>query len=215
MRKSILLGGVGLAVLLGAAAITMQPVSVKAADHLDPPDRVGLAIEDPDTPADIADLFAWHTADSLVVIVTYAGPSAPAENQKATYDRDVLYRVRIDTDQDSKSDHDILVRFGTNVAGQWGVMAENVPGENGPVWGSVETAIDGANGSKLWAGLVDDPFFFDSEGFQTTLSTGTLSFTATDFFAGLNVSAIVLEIPLTALADTVWVWADTGRIGEG
>ena len=44
------------------------------------------------------------------------------------------------------------------------------------------------------AGRFDDPFFFDFQGFQDTLSGTPPGFTGTDAFAGADVSAIVLEI---------------------
>ena len=67
------------------------------------------------------------------------------------------------------------------------------------------------------AGLFDDPFFFDLQGFRETTSTGTLSFDNTrDFFAGQNVSAVVIEIPTSRIANgtnPVDIWATTARFG--
>ena len=83
------------------------------------------------------------------------------------------------------------------------------------VVGPVETEIAGDNG-KVWTGLRDDPFFFDLAGFQATVSSGTISFNpANDFFAGSNITTIVMEVPLTAVTvDTATgkklsIWATT------
>ena len=69
-------------------------------------------------------------------------------------------------------------------------------------------------GGKLFAGLRDDPFFFDFVSF------GTLTFCttdpATDFFAGLNVSAIVLEVRTAQLLDAtpnIGVWGTVNLDG--
>ena len=67
----------------------------------------------------------------------------------------------------------------------------------------------------FWAGLREDPFFFDLTGFQETLSTGTVSFVNDrDFFAQKNISAIVIELETEDLGGTtLQVWATTSRIG--
>src|SRR5439155_5770783 len=71
---------------------------------------------------------------------------------------------------------------------------------------------------KAFAGRRDDPFFFDLAAFlghnvgdptvkRTFCDSGT-----TDFFAGRNVSSIVLELPsslLTGDSSNIGVWAST------
>ncbi|MCA9729372.1 MAG: DUF4331 family protein, partial [Candidatus Eisenbacteria bacterium] len=67
----------------------------------------------------------------------------------------------------------------------------------------------------VFAGWRDDPFFFDLAGYQMTLQTGDLSFDSTrDSFAGLNVTAIVVEMDLSAALGSgskINLWATTGR----
>ena len=71
--------------------------------------------------------------------------------------------------------------------------------------GKTEQNITTVGGCKVRAGLFDDPFFFDLNGFKNNFM-----FTGSDFFAGMNVTAIVLEIPRTELGGTsVGVWART------
>ncbi len=110
------------------------------------------------------------------------------------YDRDVLYTVHLDRDGDAISDHDIHVRFGDDGEGNHGVQVSNLPGCDGAIEGPVESVL--SDGSlAVFAGLRDDPFFFDLTGFRETLATGALAFDADrDFFAGTNVLAIVLRM---------------------
>lgn len=199
-------------VVVGLAAIASLLLThdgVHAADHNEAPGAMM------DNPADIADFYAWHTdSDTLVAVVTFAGLKAAGE--PATYDLDVLYGIHIDHNDDNLADIDIWCRFGTNGAmDMTGVQCLNIPGADGPVEGPVETNIDGGNGVTLWAGLRDDPFFFDLEGFQATLMMGTLMFDSTrDSLAGLNVTAIVIEMPAGDAAGggtTLQTWATTGR----
>jgi hypothetical protein len=85
------------------------------------------------------------------------------------------------------------------------------------VEGAVETVIDGGGGTRVHAGYHDDPFFFDLQGFRTTLMTGTLSFVNDrDSFADQNDSAVVIEMPLDAVSptnDPFSVWVTTARAG--
>ena len=59
-------------------------------------------------------------------------------------------------------------------------------------------------GGQAWAGLADDPFFFDLQALndQVKHAGGSRTFCdagKTDFFAGFNVSAIVLEASPTRI----------------
>lgn len=204
--------GAGIAAL-GIAWFAQQH-SAQAADHSDPPNRVGAAVD----AADIADLYAWHSDDgqNLSVVLTFAGPVAPAADQAGMYDPDVLYGVHIDNSGSNDANFDIWVRFAQNDLGDWGVQVTNLPGEAAPVVGPVDTTIDAPNGAKVYTGLHDDPFFFDLEGFEMTLMNGSLEFDNTrDSFAGQNVTAIVLEMPLSALSpndESLSIWTTSSRI---
>jgi hypothetical protein len=182
-----------------------------AADHADAP----TSKEDP--PADITDLYAWHTDDRIVVGLGFAGYSEVGT--PPVFDRDVLYGIHVDNDGDSLADWDVWVRFGRNDAGEWGVQVENLPGATETVVGPVESTIDAGLGLRVFAGLRDDPLFFDLFGFKETLDTETLAFDATrDSFAGLNTTMIVVEMSLDAVAagsSTLQVWATTARKAGG
>lgn len=199
----------GMTVLGGLAIASLSVLSSAshAADHADAP-----ATKD-DHAADITDLYAWHDASKINVILGFAGLSeagVPAE-----YDAGVLYQIHIDNTGDLVSDYDVLVRFGQSSTGEWGVKVEDLPGIADPIIGPVETVIEAGIGLRVYAGLRDDPFFFDLDGFKETLAEGTLSFDNTrDSFAGTNVTAIALEMSRDALTSdkgVLSIWASTGR----
>ena len=194
-----------------AALVSLYQPLVQAADHTDSP----AAADDP--AADIADFYVWHTEDDrLVSVLTFAGLGEAGAS--ATYDGEMLYGIHIDRDGDNVSDHDIWFRFGQDVEGNWGVMASDLPGESAPLIGAVDESLQGDGGAMLYAGLREDPFFFDFEGFTDTLATGTLSFDGTrDSFAGTNVTALVVDMARAGAADgatSLQMWATASRKSE-
>ncbi|NOY91435.1 MAG: DUF4331 domain-containing protein [Deltaproteobacteria bacterium] len=216
----------GMALLLAAVTwLGWTPPDARAADHGEAP---GAAA---DQPADIADYFAWHKEDGgMVVVLSFAGNVTPAAGQTGTYDADVLYGIHF-SDSGSAgtpaygSTHDIWVRFGQNEAGEWGLEVTGLPGEDAPVMGAVGTANTSASGAQFYAGLADDPFFFDLQGFGELVSSGDATsfdslpgLTSTrDTLAGQNSTVIVLEFPaamVTSTAGMVHTWATSSRIGS-
>jgi hypothetical protein len=66
----------------------------------------------------------------------------------------------------------------------------------------------------VFAGVRDDPFFFDLVQFNRVVSGAATSFNdpGADTFAGFNVLAIVIELPKSVLGDnTLGVWGTTSR----
>ncbi|MFT5583323.1 MAG: hypothetical protein ACI9VR_000901 [Cognaticolwellia sp.] len=189
--------------------LLLLPGVAVAADHAEAP---GAAA---DAAADIGDLYAWHTGDKLVTVLTFNPFGAAGE---ANYDADLLYTIHIDSDGDLSADTEIHARFGMNMAGEWGIQVMDLPGADEPATvGAANGTIDAGGGAMVYSGVTDDPFFFDQTGFLDTLSTGTLSFTATDAVAGLNINAIVLEFPFADVVSadgTARVWATTSRLGS-
>ncbi len=218
MRRNAKLaaGAAGLALAVGAAQI-LPGLGLSAADHLDPPGRTDPSVDStPDRAADIADLYAWHTDDKINFILTFSGPQATDE--PANYDPDVLYQIYISNSGSRESTEiPIRIRFGTGaMTDEFGVQVSNVPGVSGSITGPVETDIT-KDGVMVHAGLFDDPFFFDLQGFMETKDTGDLSFMADrDFFAGQNLTAVVISIPRDRIENgdnLIDVWADTSRFG--
>lgn len=215
----LMLGG-GATLLAIPLAFVAADKWAPAADHLDPPTRTDPAMDaTPDRPADIADVYAWHTATSVILAMTFAGPQATTA--PATYDRDVLYTINVANGTDKTvATIPIKIRFGQDAAAganQFGVQITGLPGvTGGTITGPVETNLT-KDGVTARAGLFDDPFFFDLQGFRTTVSTGTLSFDKNrNFFAGQNLTAIVIEIPKDRIANgtnPIGVWGTSARFG--
>ena len=205
-----------LAGLLAAAGLSFWALdwNVQAADHLDPPARTDPAVDStPDTAADIADVYVWHTADNLIVALTFAGPQAGT--LPARYDRDVLYTLNI-SNAGFPTDAEVQIRFRFGQDGpNSGIEVSGLPDGAGPLVGPVEQTLS-RNGILVRAGLYDDPFFFDLEGFRATRSTGTLAFDKNrSFFTGQNDTAVVFQIPLNRVSGNgqLNIWATSARFG--
>jgi hypothetical protein len=187
----------------------------QAADHFDSPTRTDpLVNAAPDTPADIADVYVWHTATDLVIALTFAGPQ-PA-GRPPTYDRDILYTVNI-SNANSPTDPEIQLRFrfGRDSSGNVGIEVNGLPDGAGPLVGPVETTLT-RNNMMVRAGLYDDPFFFDLQGFRETRSTGNLAFVSSrSFFTGQNDTSVVFQIPRSRVetGQQLNIWATTARFG--
>ena len=207
---------------LGAMLLVPGQLALSA-DHLDPPLRTDIAVDStPDTAADIADIYAFHDANNLYLISTFGGPSATT--LPAFYDRDVLHTLNISTSLPaSSSDVTIRFRFGPGAnPGETGISVENVPGVNGAIVGPVEQILS-KDGVRVYAGLRDDPFFFDSQGLResrnaplTTPPPGAIRFNnQRSFFHAKNITVVAIEIPRSRLgtATSLDIWNTTARFG--
>jgi hypothetical protein len=215
MRVSLKwIGLAGAALALPLVLLAADGV-IRAADHLDPPTRTdGNFDPTPDIPADIADVFVFHTPTSIVLALTFAGPQP--STVAPFYDRDVLYTINV-SNAGTRTDSEIQIRFRFGYDGQSpGVQFTGIPGINGALQGPVQTVLE-QNGVKAIAGVFDDPFFFDLVGFRETVSTGTLAMRNTrDFFKGQNDTSVVIEIPRSLILNgnnPLDVWAQTARFG--
>jgi hypothetical protein len=194
--------------LLGAAAIVSTIATVATASDHHETDTTAMM----DLATDIGDTYAWHHGERLTLVLTWDAYKLPVDG--ASWDPDVLYSFHIDTNADNQPDFDIHARFGENVAGEWGVKVEGIPGADAPIIGAIDQVLtDDASGAQVFAGLRDDPFFFDVQGFKDTLMTGTLSFNKDrDFAAAKNAHVLVVEFDHAALGATNFgVWSTTGR----
>ncbi len=193
MKKALSVS-IGLAGLLGGAALVAQPGS--AADHLEAP------LVQVDGRTDLNDLYAFTNGDNTVLIQTVnpaAGVLSPT-----TFDPNGVYKFRIDNDGDARRDHTIRVTFGEpDDEGRQRMRIRGAGGER-RVRGWTGEEIQLPGGGRAMAGTFDDPFFFDLEGFLGTVKgQGTRGFCdgdEVDFFAptsgtAFNVSAIVIEVP--------------------
>ena len=203
-----------------ALAVTILAFSVEsatnAADHFDPPLRVGTDTSTAglDVAADIADLYAFHDAANVYLALSFGGPSATT--LPAFYDPDVLYSINV-SNAGSRTDTEfpIEIRFARN-GPHTGIEVRNLPGGT-IVRGPVERNLSVANGIRVRAGLFDDPFFFDPQGLRETRATGNLAFNnQRNRFAGLNSTFVVIAIPrkLIDQGQPLDIWTSSARIGS-
>lgn len=194
-----------------------------AADHADAP---GSTL---DPSADITDVFIFREGGRLVGAICFGGTPAPntrVDGPTGRYDPNVLFTYNIDLNGDAEPEHQLLIRFGRNDKGEAGVQIENLPGAGAAkVSGPVEKVINAPSGLRFYAGLRDDPFFFDFQGFRATIGSfnstdkpkGELKFDSSrDSFARRNLTAIVFEMDQTAVApipgQLLRVWASGNRL---
>lgn len=148
----------------------------------------------------LGDLYAWEEPGGKIVLaLTYAPGIEPGG--EPIYDPDLLYSIWIHFGPDWEvADRVIRVRFGEHAqTAEWGVQLRHVPGAGEDLVGPVEQTLE-VGTARAWVGLRDDPFFFDAEGLQDTLASGSLAFDATrDAYAGTNAMAIVIELDKVAL----------------
>lgn len=128
-------------------------------------------------PADIADVFAWHTgstmSDTLVIVMTWAPEQLASHGEDYAYDPDVYYRIHV---KSAAVKTEIRVQFA-EAEGRWGVRYLGVPGfADQPIIAPTEATVtralkgdrflvpDHQGTLKLWAGLADEPFTIDLEG---------------------------------------------------
>jgi hypothetical protein len=200
--------------LVGLAAI---PATLGAADHLDAP---GLTSPGGDGRLDITDVYAFKNGANTVLIMG-VNPAAGVFSPE-TFNQNASYEFKIDTNGNAKEDSTFKVDFGApDSNGDQSIRLRKVPAQGGAVVAEGRTGEDISvrGGGKLYAGLFDDPFFFDLNAFLGAYAfceaEGPETSTGSDFFAGLNVSAIVLEVPSSSLGpDNIGVWARTELNGD-
>lgn len=219
MNKMLLL-------LSGIATLTAVTVAsigtASGADHGDAPLAKANHAED------INDVYAFAgTGDNVVLAMTVNPLTMPGDTPR--FDSAGLYQFRIDNNGDAVPDVTYAVSFGAadsdgsqsiEVRRAEGTKADALDDTGTKVVSGETTVGTGApvintkNGVKVFAGLRDDPFFFDLNAFKAGLAFRT---PGNNFFLGLNVSAIVLEVPASDfLANgktAAGVWAITSKNG--
>lgn len=206
-------------VLAAAAVAAVIGLTANAADHRDSP-----SVEN-DPAADIADVYAFRSPandDNLVVALDVNGLTPPAEPRN--FGQDVTYAIHVDNTGDLAADATAEITFSGNTFTVEG-LGDPITGDVTPP-GSAEAKVTEANGIKVFAGPRDDPFFFDLVGFKNFVAHPAVPAnglrpageTPVDQFAGTNISAIVIELPVTAVTGasssdtgTIKAWATTSR----
>ena len=216
------LGGSAIAII-GVALIAFALLGLRAegADHRDSPSVEG------DAGADITDVYAFRSPtnpNNLVVALDVNPLTPPSANATTNFASGVDYRIHVDNNGDLTADATVVAKFTGNDFSITGLGSTPITGKVTPA-GSAPM-VTAAGGIKVFAGLRDDPFFFDLTAFKAfttapyTPASGLRPSgqTPADTFAGTNVSALVIELPITALtgaanANTgaIKAWVSTAR----
>lgn len=174
------------AALIGAAlSLIAASAPTWAADHNDPVRVQATGTTTGDPAPDIADIFAYYrgpTGKPTTVVLTLTWRVDPLN--EVAFDPSIRYGIHIDNDASfsnlaeargigMSAEYDIWIWFGKKkgTVNEWGVYLENVPGLGGKkIAGEVGKILRPAPGVQIMAGLSDDPFFFDLDGFFAGLS---------------------------------------------
>ncbi len=201
------------------ASLLLIGVVLMAADHLDAPAVMG-------TTADITDFYAFEGAntDNTVFVANVQSSLAPAGNS-ATFDENVLVEINIDNNGDLIEDlviqaisrDDFMYFFGPFAPSSTGL--NSTIDENATYMGKVEISTGASaatateNGISYFAGLREDPFFFDFTQFNAVIggmAPNGFNNPGNDDFDGTNVLSIVVEVPNSLLGGTFSHPAGTG-----
>jgi hypothetical protein len=188
-----------------------------AADHLDAP-----AVKT-DGSIDINDVYIFHPGpagsqdlDRTTLVMT-VNPGAGAISG-TDFNPKARYKFLIDQNGDAKPDIILRTQFGQPGSnGQQRLVVRWIEGDDEETiaQGWTEEVIEDDD-VRVFAGLRDDPFFFDLANFNNgaTFCGVEGGLPVSNFFAGLDVSALVIEVPTAWFkADEVGVWGQTKKPG--
>jgi hypothetical protein len=205
-KSKITTAGAALVVLTIGAA----PFLASGADHLESPNaKANHAL-------DVTDIYAFDGSNpGMTVLVANVNPLAGVVSG-TKFATDGEYRLNVDRNGDFVADDVYTVTFGSAARGSKQPLTLRKDG------GVVLTGTTGnanvGGGAKLYAGVKDDPFFFDlasfirwrdPDGDGAFTYTGPTTFDGVDFFKGTNISTIVLEIPDGWLGSSANYWVTT------
>ena len=193
----------GLGSAMASAVLLTTTINVQAADHLEAPLVMGRG------QLDVNDLYAFQSPvnpdNSVLILTVNPGAGAISPTDFGTTSDGIAYDFTIDNNGDAVAD--LTYRASFSGSGQQSYTVTRFAGSPtgmtpapGVLVGTGLTGGQEVFGNvSVQAGVFDDPFFFDLNGFNNGFQ-----FTGEDFFAGLNVGAIVMELPssdLTAAGD--------------
>lgn len=152
--------------LSAVLALLLFPLAAHAADHVDAPMASG------DPAVDITDFYTWMTPDAerLVLVLNVA----PYATENSRFRKDAVYAFHVHSSNaygEPQTETQILCRFyqedGTGVECWAG--SEYISGNP-----NTEEGIQNDAGNlRVFAGLRDDPFFFEFNGFLRAKQTVT------------------------------------------
>jgi hypothetical protein len=220
MKKKLLFSSLLIALTVGGIII--------AADHIDAPAVTGPGNVSPGN--DITDIYAFQSpADNtkMVFVLITQGLLSPSASMTASFPSNVMYEFNIDNTGDNVEDLVIQCLVQGGKMRVYGPAAVGTAGLASTVktsaattevtvtaYGAASPTIgSNANGTRIFAGPRDDPFFFDLVRFKEVIAGTQPGFRnpGVDSFAGTNVMSIVVEVPKSLLgtAATINVWGET------
>ena len=240
------LGPITLALIALALVAGSAVLRVGAADHLDAPTVKS------DHRIDINDVFVFEGANPSNTVLVMTTNVHAGFLSGTTFRAGAAYEFKIDNNGDAIEDVAYRIKFGDprgDLSQQIHVQradgaANPVSGGGGKLVakGSSGETLSVAGGGMAWAGLADDPFYFDLVGFSgfkgdllaeilgdgltapellAAITTNICTSTpAPNFFAGFDATAIVLEVPDSALdggnaTGVIGVWGETAVVEGG
>jgi hypothetical protein len=204
---------------LGAAAVVLTlgaaPFLANAADHLDAPSLGSLSAGSLQGDRDINDVYVFDGSNAGKTVLAMTVSPAAGLLGPLAFGSNVRYTINVDNSGDNVADAKYVARFGGVGSGPDHKQTVTLSRNGSQIAnGATGNTVRLSTGGKLYAGLRSDPFFFDLLGFRGSLGLGPNTNTLcdadpTDFFAGLNTLAIIVEVPDAALGRHIGVWATT------
>jgi hypothetical protein len=193
-----------LAALGALIAFTVGQSAVRAADHGDAP------VPSNNQEVDIADVYFFldpNNNDNAVLIATIRGFIAAGENGNfGIFDPAVRYHFELENSGDTKADKTIDVTFTPRTAATSFGSIATTPSSTAATAPPQVTVPLGNTGINFFAGMVDDPFFFDIPAFGAFITSvrnnapnPAVFARGRDSFAGYNVMGIAFSIPVALL----------------
>ncbi|HLL13700.1 MAG TPA: DUF4331 family protein [Pyrinomonadaceae bacterium] len=214
-QQKISLAAVALTILLALALTPAPPID--AADHADSP------LNASDQAVDQGDTYAFldpNDNTKLILALTVRGfiPSGQNVNMGA-FDHNVRHGFEIETNGDARPDRFIYVNFSPRTAVNAVIQPQtatvtlldgrqfNAPTTLASLAATAPEPVvttDATSGVSFYAGMRDDPFFFDIPGFSRFAASATAGAPdlshlqrGRDTFAGYNIMIIALRIPVS------------------
>lgn len=216
-----------LALSLFLTLIVVPVQQIGAADHGDAPAVGG------DRSADINDVYLFlDPTDNtkLVIISTFHGFIVPAESVNfGVFDPNMRYRLELEATGDAAPDASIDVTFSEKINSGATPQTMTVASSFFPTFTAPTTAAnltttaptptvttDSGTGIAAYAGISDDPFFFDIPAFNrftASVVAGTpnpaLLQRGRDSFAGYNTLTFAFSIPVSLLRNRLGIVNNT------
>ncbi|WP_262916866.1 DUF4331 domain-containing protein [Aestuariivivens insulae] len=209
---------------LGISLLLVAGLVFVAADHIDAPAVQGGT-------SDITDFYAFQgeNTDNMVFVANLQGLLSPSATASATFDENVMIEFNIDNTGDNIEDLVIQAIPRNGKMYVIGPVAPSSPGLASVInansindvifvdvttYGS-EAKVATKNGTSVFAGPRDDPFFMDFAQYSEIIAGNASGFNnpGSDTFAGTNVMSVVVEVPKAMIGGTgtINTWVESKR----